>query len=426
MYNSYIAQNYLPMKIQKTLRTLLIIIALLMGKASLAQLSQIVIGGPGNELATKIAFNPIDNSTYIAGYMYNYSGGVASNCQAIVMKLNQAGTIVWQKRFGIPNTNNLIQDMIITQDGNIVVAGKVGGTSAVIHADNTAALLKFSSLDGSLIWQKCFRDAATTTGGELFFDVTELADGRLVAVGSHDFTGTNAGSMICVFQSNGTLVYNEVLDVSNGDEFQGVITSASGNSVYICGEYVGNYKDGRVLKYTPGTTSGTIDWSVSMDFYLHGTMENNFLSKIFQSGDKLVVLGGSLEHYSTAGGVGMHVVTLDTAIGGNIKVYGIKNSNTSYANSPALAVAAADHIFSVQSPSTAEYDPVLYATGVSSNTVVTEITSLVAQTANAPVRFNSTALGLHSLNDVKLDGNMLRLAGATTTLKALGIMISTS
>ncbi len=235
-------------------------------------MTQYVIGDAGNELATRVRYMPSDGSSIIAGYKYDIVGGAGTNCQAIVMKVTSAGTIAWQKTFGVPARNNIIMDMIITQDNNIVVVGTVGGTGAV-YADNTAAILKFNSTDGTLMWQKCLRDVVTTTGGELFFGVTELTDGtgRLVAVGAHNYTGPGADGMICVFQgATGTLIYNDVYEIASGDEFESVVTSADGASVYMCGEFVGDYKDGRVISYTPGTTTGHINWSQYFDFYEFG------------------------------------------------------------------------------------------------------------------------------------------------------------
>jgi len=400
--------------------TLFIYLSVLVTTAH-AQMMQFHIGGPGNEIATRVRYNPTDQSVIIAGYTYDYSGSAASNCQAIVMKIYFGGDIAWQKTFGVPLKNNLIQDMIITEDGNIVVVGTVGGSGAVF-ADNTAAILKFNSTNGELMWQKCLRNATTTTGGELFFGVTELRDGtrRLVAVGGHNFTGSGAGSMFCVFDSTGNFIYNEVFDVPNGDELVGVTTNSAGNGVYACGLFVGTFKDGRVISYTPGATSGTINWSKYYNFNLMGTLSNNFFNSIFLTEDSsLIISGGCLNGYSTAGGSGHFVLTMKED-GSSPAFRGIQNSGAAHANSPRIAPVTKDHIFTIQSPSSAYYDPTLHVSGASTSTVVNEITSLSTSTSNDPVVFKSAEVGLHSFLDMRYEGSYIYLAGATNVPSGYG------
>jgi len=392
---------------------------------SFGQLSQYAIGSSGNELATKV--KTINDgqvqATVIAGYSYTYDSvsSVVSNCQAIIMKVYNGGAIAWQKTFGLPGTNNLIQDLIITADGNIVVVGKVGGTGSV-YADNTAAILKFNINDGSLMWQSCLRDGTTTTGGEIFYGVTELNDGthRLVAVGIHDLTPSGAGGMICVFQPDGTFIYGEVLDVPDGDDFYKVATSAAGNSVYICGVVVGNYKDGRVVSYTPGTTNGTVNWSQYFDFGLEGTLWNNYLTNIYVSGSKLVIAGSCTGTYSTSSNMGQFVMTMNAADGSSALITSITDNGTSYSNMPCIAVQDSDHIYAIQSPSTSFYDASSWLSGVSTSTVINDITSVSSRTANTPVQFTSTEAGQHSFLDMQYVSGYLYLAGATNIPSGYG------
>jgi len=400
------------------LSTLLLCLITLVRTEASGQVTQYSIGGPGNHIATKLCFDPSDGSTIISGYSYEFNFLNAYNCQALLLKVSKAGDIVWQKTFGIPGTNNLIQDMILTQDGNIVVVGKVGGTSTNVFADNTAAILKFNSQDGSLIWQKCFRDATTTTGGELLFGVTEISGGRLLAVGAYNFTGVGSASMITVFESDGAFAYTELYDIISGDAFQGVTASADGNSVYICGNFVGNYKDVRVMKYIPGATSGTVAWSTNMDYFPNGNLENNSLARIYRSGNKLVVSGSSIQAWSFAGGTSHNVVILNESDGGDPKLYALKNSDAKYANSPAIAVVSPNHIFTVQSPATSYYDPMLSTVGTSTGTVITEITDLQNHSANTPVKFVALNGAQQSINDFHLHDNTLRLVGSTNNLSS--------
>ena len=400
-----------------------LLLLLLLPVFAFGQMTQYVIGDAGNEIATRVHYMPSDGSSIIAGYTYNIVGGAATDCQAFVLKVTSAGTIAWQKTFGLPGTNNLIMDMIVTQDNNIVVVGTVAGTGAV-YTDNTAAILKFNSTTGALMWQNCFRDAATTTAGEFFFGVTELTDGtgRLVAVGSHNYTASGSDALICVFQGTGALIYNEVYQISNGDELEDVCTSADGASVYICGEFVGDYKDGRVFSYTPGTTTGTINWSQYFDFYLFGSLQDNFFDRIYLSGTKLCVQTSSILDYTTTGGSGQGILTMNAADGSGAQLYGVKNSGAAYANAPSFTCVTSDHIFTIQSPAAADYDPIIWTGGVITSTVITEITSLSAGTYNPPVRFSSTLVGEHNIEDIHLtpSGTGLIMAGGTNVSSGFG------
>ena len=385
------------------------------------QLSQYAIGDTGNELATKVRYLPSERATIIAGYSYNYVDSMVSNYQAILMKIDSTGAIKWQKTFGIPGTNNIIKDMIITGDGNIVIVGTVGDTST--YSGNTAAILKYKSHDGSLMWQNCFRDAAMTPGGEFFYSVTEISGGRLVAVGDHNITPAGSGGMICVFQSNGTLMYNEVDHVlAVAVEYYGVASSADGNSVYICGIVPGvTYKDGILLAYTPGTTSGTINWFKSFEFGLMGSLHNNFFSSIYVSGSKLVISGFCLLNYSAPAGPFQHfVMTANSADGGGAHIISIQNNHANFGNTPAIALVDSDHIFTIQSPSSAYYDATTWITGVSTNTVVNEITSISSGTARAPVEFLTSETGQHSFLDMRYDSGVLHFAGSTNVPSGFG------
>jgi len=387
-----------------------------------AQLTQYNIGGPGYELATKIKYFPSDGSSIIAGYSYDIVSGVVSNSQIIVMKVTASGTIAWQKTFGVTGQCNTLYDMIITSDNNIVLVGCVG-YPAGSTVGNTAAIVKYNSTTGNLMWQNCFRDAATTAGGEFFMGVTELADGsgRLIAVGAHNYTPAGNGGMICVFQSNGTLIYDEVDDIASGDEYRSVVSSVTGDSVYICGDFVGTaYKDGRVISYTPGTTSGTINWAKYYNYSALGTESNNFFVGISLSGSKLLIKTNDFIDYSYTGGSASSIVSINAADGSGAQIRTIQNSGAAYYNSAAIAAVSFDHVFTAQSPANTSYDPALVATGVITNSVITEITSLASSTANAPVKFTSSTVGEHSIMDMNIQGSTLYMAGGTNITTGFG------
>jgi len=386
-----------------------------------AQLTQYVIGGPGNEIATRIRYLPSDGSAIVAGYSYNITGGAISNAQMILVKVAASGAIAWQKSFGIAGSSNLIQDMIITHDGNIVVVGTVGRST--IYSGNVAAIMKFNAANGNLMWQKCMSATPVNTGGELYFGVTELGASKsyeLVAVGGSNFYPGLSSGLIGVYQSDGTLLYNDVYNVAGTGYLNGVTQNTDSSGVYICGVFPGDFTDGSVFSYTPGTTTGTVNWSQYMDFYLDGTLQNNFLSDIYLSESKLVIEGTSGKDYSPTLGQGQFVLTMNASDGTDQQVYGIKNNGTSFANNPKIAVVSPDHVFAIQSPYFVFYDASLWTAGFTTSTVITEITSLAGGTSNPPVRLVSGGVGEHSIFDMRLQGSSLYLAGATNAATGFG------
>lgn len=385
-----------------------------------AQLTQYNIGTAGNELASRVCYLPSDGSSIIAGYTYDLTAGSPTNCQAFLMKITSAGTIAWQKKFGIAGKDNLVHAMIITSDNNIVIAGTVGRTS--LYAGNNAALIKFSSTDGSLIWQSNLHTNPANTGGEVFLGVTELGDGRLVAVGAtqYDALAGAANSLICVFQSDGTFLYNDVYITANNDNFSSVTTSADGLSIYTCGIFVGDYQDMSVIKYTPGTSSGTVNWAKYFDFYIFGTLQNNFPIDIFLSGSRLVIGGCALHNYTTTGGEGGFTITINASDGGTPQLHGIQTGGLPYSNSCKNVVISPDHIITIQSPASSFFDVFSASSVLSTNTVITEITSLNSKTYNSPVKFASAEAGAHTINDMRLNGTQLYMAGCTNVASGYG------
>lgn len=334
-----------------------------------------------------------------------HSGGAVQNADMILLRVSNTGTIMWQEQWGTTN-DDLVQDMIITKDGNIVLVGTVGRSS--VYAGNVAAIMKFNAATGAVMWQNYVQDNVITAGGEVLLGVTELVNGDLVAVGGHNWTPSGSDGMICTFNGGtGALINNRYLGITNGDEFEGVVSS--GNDVYICGEYDGNsYKDGRVIKYDP--IAQVVLWSKYYDFTQVPNLSANYFSDIYLVGDRLMIEGGSAFNYSTSGGSGQFILTIDTF--GNAPQLRAMQENATYVGDTKMVPVSTDHVFTIQSPTNSFYDAILWTSTATINTAVTEITSLSSSTANTPVKFQ-LANGQHSFFDLRLYNALLYMAGTT-------------
>ncbi len=411
---------------------MVVAMALLIYIGAGAQTTQIHIGDPRNQLATHIKVMATGEKI-IAGYDYDLVAGEVANAQMILMKVDAAGsTIIWQEKFGMPGTNNLVYDMILTipvaaTDGDIVVVGSMGRNN--VYADNHAAILKFRSSDGSLVWQKIIRDPdPADVGGEVFSAVTALSDGRLVAVGTHDARPHNSNAMIYVFSAMGVPQYNEIDGMTESDGYLGITTD--GTDCYITGTWVGNYTDARVHKYTPAAvgsgmgTFGVMGWSRYFDFTLTGVkgdqaLQDNFFTDIYLVGGELMILGGSLHNYLYGAGEGESICRLNASGLPDITTEGlwqIQNSGMTYSGAVKMAVVDRNHIYNVQSPTNVWTDPIIWLAGTSNNTVVTDISLLPSGTApvvSNTVLYKSFPPSLHSLFDMAMVGSDLQMAGST-------------
>ncbi len=439
------------MKKSSIFKLILVMIALALSGTLEAQLSRnLHIGNNRNQAATNIRVLPDGSGTIIAGYDYDIDPvtGDVTNAQMVLLKVNPTETaILWERKFGVAGANNLIYNMIITHDGNIVVVGTMGRSS--VYTNNIACIMKFDATSGVLIWQNNTRNSVHTVGGEIFYAVTELgAEGNyaLVAVGSYDSRPTIVDAMIAMFENTtGTLIYNEVYAGSLGssDSYYGICTAADGMTTYIVGSYNGdNYQSGMAHKYKPGMFApgpyvpGTWIWQDFFDFTLPGltvsydpngnqiitpgtlALNDNFFVDVYVKGNKVVILGGSLNDYTTTGGEGQSITRLDTGTGGSPENWQVQSSNKTYANTAKIFVLTNDHVISMQTPGNSWYDPIRWLTGTTSNldVVVTDIPSLTAGTiTTVPVKYISgtSAPALHSLLDMTLAGPDLYMAGVT-------------
>lgn len=419
------------------------IIAMSLSGVASAQ-HQFCLGDSLNQVATCIKALPDSSGTIIGGYTYNMDPVTHAiiNSDMILMKVNPAGnSIIWQKRFGMPDANNLIQNMIITHDGNIVIVGTMGRTD--LYADNVAAIMKFKASNGALMWNSSLHDPNHDNGGEAFFGVTELGRaGRydLVAVGSHDLRPHFNKSMICVFKANGAFKYEEEYMVPWGgdgssDNYYGICTGANGKTVYMTGIFRGDFADVRVDYYEPSTgpASGTMIWSRSFNYALPGVvldpkggvgpgslyLQDNFFVNIYLHKKKLIIQGGSLHNFTTTGGEGESICRMNADGTGSAELWQIQNSGLNYANSSKIVLVNEDRLFNVQMPSNAYVDPLISLTGTSTSSVITEITSLTGTVPghsdiNTPVKFTTPSGGVHSLNDITFNTKgHLELAGST-------------
>lgn len=143
-----------------------------------------------------------DGGFLLSGYgdaNYGYNPEQLMNGFQIV-KLTATGAVTWQKKFG-GFENDQPHKAIETSDGNFVIAGFTRSSNGYITTHHGGALsnddfwiVKINPA-GTILWQQCYGG----TGSEQARDILQTTDGGFIAIGQtrsndHDVTGLFASS----------------------------------------------------------------------------------------------------------------------------------------------------------------------------------------------------------------------------------------
>ncbi|MCH8331643.1 MAG: T9SS type A sorting domain-containing protein [Bacteroidetes bacterium] len=233
------------------------------------------LGGSVFERANSI--NETNDGGYIvSGHSVSNNGDVSGNHGASdywVVKLDAAGTLIWQKSLGssgLDVANSIIQ----TTDNGYIVAGYSqvnDGDVTGNHGSDDFWVVKLDSV-GTLIWQK-------SLGGSDFDianSIIQTNDGGYIVAGysssnDGDVTGNNGGEdyWVVKLDTAGTLIWQKSLGGSVGDEANSIIQTAdngyivAGASNSVDGDLTGNHGslDYWVAKLD---TTGMIIWQKSL------------------------------------------------------------------------------------------------------------------------------------------------------------------
>ncbi|MCL2511175.1 MAG: Ig-like domain-containing protein, partial [Bacteroidales bacterium] len=157
---------------------------------------------------------------------------------AIIVKYNFAGDVVWKKNFG-GNNWDFYNSVTATSDG-IVAAGYswggfgTGDLEGLTGQGGTDAIIVKYDNDGNVVWKKNFG----STGGDSFYSVTALSDGVVAAgtssggFGSGDLTGlTGRGggdAIIVKYDLDGNIVWKNNFGGSNDEQYDAVTATSDG------------------------------------------------------------------------------------------------------------------------------------------------------------------------------------------------------
>jgi hypothetical protein len=119
----------------------------------------------GNDLA-RCAIQLSDGGFIIGGHTQSTSWS------AFLVKLDGSGNVIWKKVY-MPQVQSQCHDLLLTSDGNMIIAG-----TTYDYSQSDALLIK-ADLSGNLIWFK----KIGTPGEEIAESIVELNDGGFAAAG---------------------------------------------------------------------------------------------------------------------------------------------------------------------------------------------------------------------------------------------------
>jgi hypothetical protein len=134
------------------------------------------IGTPGYvDIAYHVSQESNDPGLFVAGLSISEVPG--SNAEAVLIKLNVLGDIIWKKNFPVANANTFFTDLKQLNDG-LVLSG-VKGTAA--NGDGDGWLVKTDFM-GNMTWDRTFGG----TGYDDFWQIEKTPEGGFVLGGSSD------------------------------------------------------------------------------------------------------------------------------------------------------------------------------------------------------------------------------------------------
>ncbi|MBK6542526.1 MAG: T9SS type A sorting domain-containing protein [Flavobacteriales bacterium] len=205
--------------------------------ASGTLLWQKALGGSDGDYAQTI-LRTSDNGYIIAGQTSSNDGDVTGNHgdrDFWIVKLDSAGTVLWQKTFG-GTSYDTASSIAFTSDGGYVAAGltySINGDVTGNQGENDFWIVKFDDV-GTLLWQRTLGgsdvDGAgsilqTADGGYIVAGVTSSADG--------DVTGNHGGRDVWVVKldSTGALSWQRAIGGSGDDSAHGIQLTNDGGYI---------------------------------------------------------------------------------------------------------------------------------------------------------------------------------------------------
>jgi len=237
-------------------------------------------------------------------------------CDAIIVKYDNSGNVVWKNSYG-GSKNDYFYSVTAVSDGVIAVGYSISDSYFVVASDD-AIIVKYDN-NGNVVWEKNFGG----NGTDFFYSVTAVSDG-VVAVGHSstksfgngdwkdfvsrdDNTGFSAkyDATIVKFDNNGNVIWKNNFGGEDNDEFNSVVAVSDGVVVagyskeksFATGDFATFAVDGKgdedaiIVKFN---NNGNVVWAKNF-----GGEDNDEFHSAVAVSDGVIVTGYS--HYNSFG-----------------------------------------------------------------------------------------------------------------------------
>lgn len=254
---------------------------------------QYTYGGTDYEYAKSVE-QTTDGGYIVLGYTGSFGAGLHD---IWVLKLNQDGTIKWQKTYGTTDLENSYA-IRQTSDGGYIISG-----NKVSPSDNTSDILfiKLDS-DGSVKWPKTYGNS----GLSFSFSAQETTDGGYIVCGYLDAFGAG-GIDVWVFKLNksGDIQWQKSYGGTGNDYAYSIIQTSDGG--YLVTGSTNSFGSGGydmwVLKLN---SDGSVQWQNAYG----GKNDDSANSySAYETSDGRYIVAGSTKSYG-AGGADFWIVTI--------------------------------------------------------------------------------------------------------------------
>ena len=212
----------------------------------------------------------------VVGKTCPVENGELANSDAIIIKYDKNGNIIWQKNYGVNKGLEEFNSIIETQDGYVVVGYAsflyIEGLANISQID--AIIIKYDK-NGNIIWKKNW-------GGKVwdeFNSIIETQDGYVVVgeTSSDDIEGlTNKGdddAIIIKYDKNGNIIWQKNYGGNDLDQFNSIIETQDGYVV------VGETSSDDI----EGLTNKGDDDAIIIKFKLNNTIDTTNNNEVLDS-----------------------------------------------------------------------------------------------------------------------------------------------
>ncbi|MCI0618272.1 PQQ-like beta-propeller repeat protein, partial [bacterium] len=204
-----------------------------------------------------------DGSYFLAGHM---CPGVCTD--AIVIRVNESGKIVWTKSFGT-KLIDYFTSIVATPDGGFALA-VVSGVDRGFTSYR--ALVIRANSEGKVAWSKLFEFSSEVAEIYPLPSIAIAPNGGFLFVSEAEFEHEHYGLLLVRFDGSGTVVWKKTISLPNSlkadDYYYGSSVTSTADSGYVVAANSHNIVDGKnksFVELLKLDASGKVKWAKSYE-----------------------------------------------------------------------------------------------------------------------------------------------------------------